>query len=181
MTPSQFSVILLAIMNRGKIEKIKLVAFDIDGVMTDASIAYVPGGGWFRQYHIRDGQGLLYLKQAGLITAIVSAADESDQSLKQRFEMLQFDRILLKCKDKKARMEECRKELGLAWDQIAFMGDDYPDLELLKAVGFSVTVPDGMDWLKPHVDYVTAAKGGHGAVREVCELILRTQQKHPVL
>lgn len=162
-----------------QLDKIKLMGFDMDGVMTDATIQFVEGTGWSRRFNIRDGQGLRYLQDAGVKIAVISAGAE-EKFLRARFTFLKFDHIIFGSKDKLADMDGIREQEGFEWSEVGFMGDDGPDIPLLKKVGFAVTVPDCVPQVKKNIHYVTKQHGGLGAVREICDHILYARGKHPL-
>lgn len=154
-------------------QPIELLLVDVDGVLTDGSIVYTARGDELKAFHVRDGSGLkLWLghgKRAGLITG-----RRSEVVMRRGLE-LGLAPILQGVEDKRAALEGVLVELGLAVEQACYVGDDVPDVGPLGAVGLAVAVADACGEAKDAAHYVTAAAGGRGAVREVIELILKSQ------
>ena len=157
-----------------RLSRIKLFLCDVDGVLTDGSV-FIGGEREFKRFNIRDGLGLVLARRAGLKIGWVSArpspatklrADE----LKIHFLVQQGDRA-----SKTGAIEELLAQEKLGWDEVCFVGDDIVDLGPLKRAGLAVAVADGVDEAKAAADYVTHAAGGHGAIREVIEIILQAQ------
>ncbi len=158
-----------------KIKKIKLIILDVDGILTPGKIVIDSKGEEIKYFNVQDGFGLVLFRKAGFKTAILSA--RSSKAVSARARDLKIDKV---CQDAYPKGDVYRKILkhfNLKNENVCFMGDDLPDLAVLKQVGFAVTVPNGSECLTKHVDYLTKNKGGHGAVREVVELILKTQNK----
>ena len=158
-----------------KLNKIKLLVMDVDGVLTDGKIVVDAQGKELKFFDVQDGFGLVLLRQAGIKTAILSA--RSSSAVTARAEDLKIDKICQDAYPKTNAYESLIKELGCADEQVCFIGDDLPDLPVLKRVGLAVAVPNAMDELKKIAHYVTTRRGGAGAVREVIELILKAQGK----
>lgn len=152
---------------------VKLLALDVDGVLTDRRIILGSDGNQVKSFDVRDGFGLVLARQAGLKTAIITA--ERTQAVTLRAQQLKVDWVAQGARDKAKAFGECLKHFKLRPSQVSYMGDDLLDLPVLRKVGFSATVADSMQELKKHVHYVTECPGGRGAVREVVELILRAQ------
>ena len=148
---------------------------DVDGVLTDGKIVVDAQGKELKFFDVQDGFGLVLLRQAGIKTAILSA--RSSSAVTARAEDLKIDKICQDAHPKTNAYESLIKELGCTDEQVCFMGDDLPDLPVLKRVGLAVAVPNAMDELKKIAHYVTTRRGGAGAVREVIELILKAQRK----
>lgn len=153
--------------------KIRLMGFDIDGVMTDGRLYFGPEGDFCKAFFSRDGLGLKLLAKSGVKLAIITGRDSS--IVTQRAANLGIGLVMQGIEDKRAAMASLLAREHLTLDQCGYMGDDLIDLPLLKVCGFSATVPDGHELVRRHVSYVTRAPAGAGAVREVCELILRAQ------
>jgi 3-deoxy-D-manno-octulosonate 8-phosphate phosphatase (KDO 8-P phosphatase) len=169
--PAKISAVI-----RQRAKRIKLFLCDVDGVLTDGSI-FIGGEREFKRFNIRDGLGLVLARRAGLQIGWVSArpspatklrADE----LKIHFLVQQGDRV-----SKTGAIEELLMKEKLKWDEVCFVGDDIVDLGPLQRAGFSVAVADGVAEAKAAAHFVTRATGGRGAIREVLEIILRTQGK----
>jgi 3-deoxy-D-manno-octulosonate 8-phosphate phosphatase (KDO 8-P phosphatase) len=153
--------------------KIRLMGFDVDGVMTDGRLYFGPEGDYCKAFFSRDGLGLKLLAKSGVRLAIITGRDSP--IVTRRAANLGIDLILQGVEDKRTAMAGLLADAGLDFDQAGYMGDDLIDLPLLKACGFSATVPDGHELVRRHVCHVACAPAGAGAVREVCELILHAQ------
>jgi 3-deoxy-D-manno-octulosonate 8-phosphate phosphatase (KDO 8-P phosphatase) len=153
--------------------QVRLMGFDIDGVMTDGRLYFGPEGDFCKAFFSRDGLGLKLLAKSGVKLAIITGRDSS--IVTQRAANLGIGLVLQGIEDKRAAMASLLARENLGFDQCGYMGDDMIDLPLLKACGFSATVPDGHEMVRRHVCYVARAHAGAGAVREVCEFILRAQ------
>lgn len=155
-----------------KAKTIKLVAFDVDGVMTDGSLIYLPDGSQVKAFNAKDGQGIVMLNKAGFITAIITAKDS--EVVKKRAETLGIKKVFAGSKNKLNALNELLAEFNLTKDEAAYMGDDYPDLCVIKNVGLSCCPLDAIDEVKNTVSFVSAYNGGRGAVREFCDFILKS-------
>jgi len=155
---------------RARAQAVRMMAFDVDGVLTDGSLYLTDAGEEIKAYHTLDGQGLKMLREAGVELALITGRQSRTVAL--RAANLGIARVLQGVEDKLAAYERIRAELALAPDACGFMGDDLPDLAILARAGFGATVPDAPEYVRTRAHYVTNARGGHGAVREVCDLIL---------
>ncbi|WP_018606724.1 KdsC family phosphatase [Uliginosibacterium gangwonense] len=155
--------------------KLRLMGFDVDGVLTTGDLYFTPAGDEIKVFSSLDGHGLKMLQQAGIKVVIITG--RQSEMVARRAENLGITRIYQGVHNKREVMLELATSLGLQREQIGYMGDDVVDLPILRACGFSATVADGHDFVKQHVDYCTLKGGGKGAVREVCDHILRTQNK----
>ena len=155
------------------LKKIRLVATDVDGVLTDGGLYYSDSGEQIKKFNAWDGLGLVLLKRAGLVTAVVTM----DQSplVNVRAAKLGISEIHQGVKDKLAVLKDLSSKYGIRLEEIAYVGDDVTDLPALRAVGFSAAPANGRETVRKKVRYVCKAKGGEGAVREVADLILATQ------
>lgn len=156
-----------------KIKRIKLLILDVDGVMTDGSIVYTDEGVEIKAFNVRDGHGIKLLMRSGIGVAIITARES--RAMSHRAQNLGITDLYQGRLDKASALDEILKSKKLNPLQIAYVGDDIIDLPVLRQVGFSVAVADAVKEVRGRVDYVTAALGGKGAVREVVELILKTQ------
>ena len=159
------------------LQSIRLFATDVDGVLTDAGMYYAESGDEWKKFNTRDGMGLKLLQRAGIITAIVT--QERTKLVARRAERLAIPELHQGVMDKLSLVREMAARHGLTLSQVAYIGDDVNDLETLKEVGFSATPADGMPQIVAVVDYVCQKKGGEGAVREICEMILEAQGSRP--
>ena len=149
------------------------MGFDIDGVMTDGRLYFGPEGDFCKAFFSRDGLGLKLLAKSGVKLAIITGRDSP--IVTRRAANLGIGLVLQGIEDKRAAMASLLARENLSFEQCGYMGDDLIDLPVLKACGFSATVPDGHELVRRHVCHVARAPAGAGAVREVCELILRAQ------
>ncbi|MBS4035718.1 MAG: HAD-IIIA family hydrolase [Ignavibacterium sp.] len=160
-----------------KADKIKLVLTDVDGVLTDSGIYYSPDGEIIKRFSIRDGMGVERLrKHADIETGIITG--ENSGTVKARAQKLKITQVYLGVTDKKSLFEEILKKNQLQAENIAFIGDDVNDLEIMKLVGLTACPSDGMIFIKDISDYVCENKGGHGAFREFAELILALRENN---
>ncbi|HEX9391336.1 MAG TPA: HAD family hydrolase [Usitatibacteraceae bacterium] len=156
-----------------RIRAVKLAVFDVDGVMTDGSLHYGPDGETTKTFNTLDGHGMKMLQQSGVAIAIISG--RKSQALARRATDLGIAHLYPGVDDKGRAFAELLKELGLAPLQAASIGDDVVDLPILTHCGFAAAVPAAPQFVQQRVHYVTRAGGGHGAVREFCDLIMQVQ------
>jgi 3-deoxy-D-manno-octulosonate 8-phosphate phosphatase (KDO 8-P phosphatase) len=156
-----------------KARAVRLMGFDIDGVMTDGRLYFSPAGDELKTFFTRDGLGLKMLAGSGVKLAIITGRDSP--IVARRAENLGIELVLQGVKDKQAAMAGMLAQQGLSFADAGYMGDDVVDLALMAACGFSATVPDGHPLVRRQADFVATAGAGAGAVREVCELILSAQ------
>ncbi len=150
--------------------KVRLVVFDVDGVLSDGRLFYDERGQELKAFHARDGLGIKRLQHYGFELAVITGRD--NPVVEHRMNSLGIQWVLQGRHDKLAAMKELHARLALAMEQTCFVGDDLLDLPLLRRVGLAVAVADAHPWILPHVHHVTRLKGGHGAAREVCDLLL---------
>jgi len=158
-----------------KAGRLRLMAFDVDGVLTDGTLYFTAQGEELKAFHTLDGHGLKMLANAGIELAIISG--RSSRALEARAQSLGIELLLQGIEDKHSAMQSLLKQQQLGFACAGYMGDDVVDLPVLRACGFSASVPNGHALVRRHVDYVTRSGAGQGAVREVCELILSVQGK----
>lgn len=149
---------------------IRLVAFDVDGVFTDGRFTLSDDGVESKAFHTQDGFGVRQLINAGIEVAVISGRHSG--AVERRMAELGVAHVIQGCRDKVAAFDELVAGLQLSAAQCAFVGDDIPDLPLLKVVGFPVAVANAVREVREFCAYTTLAPGGSGAVREVCELVL---------
>lgn len=154
---------------------IGLLCLDVDGVLTDGKLHFHDDGVESKVFNIRDGLGLKLLKDAGIKTALITG--RRSPAAKARSLELGIDAYHEGIEDKQAIAAGLLSHFGLNSAQLAYMGDDLPDLPLLRQAGLAISVPDAPAFVRQQVHYVTRARGGDGAVREACELILHSQGK----
>ena len=153
------------------LNRIKLLLLDVDGVMTDGRIIYLNDGGEAKAFDVKDGHGLKLIQRAGIKVGIITGR-QSDIVARRAAE-LGIELVYQGAKDKMQPFMEILEKLGLKASEVAYLGDDLVDLPVMRLVGFSATVADASDDIKSYVDLVTSRPGGRGAVREVCDLLLK--------
>lgn len=157
-----------------KLSKVKLFLCDVDGVLTDGAV-YMGGGVETKRFHIRDGLSLKFLQRHGIKVGWVSRRPSG--ATQQRADDLKIDFLVQHNGGKIAGVESILKETGLNWADICYVGDDIVDIAVMERAGLAVAVGDAVPETKAAADYVTKAAGGHGAIREIVEMILKTQNK----
>lgn len=159
--------------------RIRLLLMDCDGVLTDGSVIYTAAGEHAAEttkvFHIHDGQGLRLANQAGLQLGLISG--RASAAVTVRAQELDFDYVFQGIADKLSIYEQLRDDNQFTDDQIAYVGDDLPDLPLLRRAGLAIAVADAVPDVLAQAHYVTQRAGGRGAVREAVELILKAQAK----
>jgi 3-deoxy-D-manno-octulosonate 8-phosphate phosphatase (KDO 8-P phosphatase) len=153
--------------------RIRLVAFDIDGVMTDGTLFLGDDGQEYKGFNSLDGHGLKMLKGTGVELAIITG--RSSKVVENRALNLGIDIVHQGAHDKLAVYEALCRELGLACEETAYMGDDVVDLPVMRRAGLAITVPAAPDLVKAYSHVVTRREAGRGAVREACEFLMRAQ------
>ncbi|MFT3801947.1 MAG: HAD-IIIA family hydrolase [Burkholderiaceae bacterium] len=159
--------------------EIRLVAFDVDGTMTDGAIHIGPEGEAFKRFSVRDGLGIVLLHRAGLRTAIITGRESA--IVAQRARELSIPHVIQGVKDKHAAMRQLCRDTGLQTAQIAFVGDDWPDLPAMVHAGLAAAVANAAPEVRRIAHYVGTAAPGDGAVREFCEWLLDAQQRREAL
>lgn len=158
-----------------RIRAVKLVVFDVDGVLTDGRIIFSNSGEETKLFDVKDGHGIKLLMRSGIDVAIITARES--EVVRRRARDLGITHVFQGMKDKKMALEELVKASGVAPDAMAYMGDDIIDLPVLKRVAFSAAVADAVSEVIERVDFVAKRPGGRGAARELAELILKVQGK----
>lgn len=153
--------------------EIKLLLLDVDGVLTDGTIIYTPGGGESKGFNTQDGFGLRILQDAGVEVGLITA--RTSEAVNRRAADLKLKYVYQGTGSKLEVYESILQQSGLRPLQIAYMGDDWLDLPLLSRVGLALSPANGVAEIRQQVHYVTSRKGGQGAVREACDLILEAQ------
>lgn len=155
---------------------IRVVFFDVDGVLTDGGLYYTEAGETIKRFHTLDGQGLKLLHRAGITPAVITGRDS--QPLRLRLAALGIEHVHYGTEDKRPAAEQTLKTLGLDWRQGAAMGDDWPDLAVMRRCALACAPPDAHAEVKAIAHYITQARGGAGAVRELCDLLLVASGKY---
>ncbi len=152
---------------------IKLAIFDVDGVLTDGRLYFLPDGSEFKTFNTLDGHGIKMLIASGVQTAIISG--RKTPVVERRAQNLGIQHLFQGREDKLVVLDGLLAELGLNYEQVAYLGDDLPDLPVIRRVGLGMAVASADGFVRQHAHGVTQARGGEGAAREFCELILRAQ------
>jgi 3-deoxy-D-manno-octulosonate 8-phosphate phosphatase (KDO 8-P phosphatase) len=156
-----------------KAAQIKLVVFDVDGVLTDGSLFVGDDGQEYKAFHSRDGLGMKLLRKSGVEIGIITA--RTSEVVKHRMENLDIQHVYQGRLDKLPALEELLAKLGLSFAQTAYVGDDIVDLPVMRQVGLAIAVQDAHPLAKQHAHWQTPHGGGRGAARDVCELIMEAQ------
>ena len=152
---------------------VRLAVFDVDGVLTDGKLYFLPDGSEFKTFNTLDGHGIKMLMASGVRTAIITG--RSSPVVERRAKNLGITHLFQGREDKLVALDELLAELGLGYEEVAYLGDDLPDLPAIRRAGLGMAVPSADPFVRQHADGVTQARGGEGAAREFCELILRAQ------
>jgi 3-deoxy-D-manno-octulosonate 8-phosphate phosphatase (KDO 8-P phosphatase) len=161
----------LQLLQRG--QAIKLAIFDVDGVLTDGRLYFLADGSEFKTFNTLDGQGIKMLIASGVRTAIISG--RSTPIVARRAQNLGIQHLYQGREDKLVVLDELLAELGLNYTDVAYLGDDLPDLPVMRRAGLGMAVANANEFVRQHAHGVTQARGGEGAAREFCELILAAQ------
>lgn len=171
-------------MSQRKISKrlaknIKLLICDVDGVLTDGAMIFDAQGELFKSFDVHDGLGIKLLQKHGIAIAIISGNDSP--ALRKRLSVLGIQDYFVNTKNKILAFETLREQFKLTPKEIAYIGDDLPDLPLIKRAGIGIAVSNAQEAIKPHADFITQHIGGKGAVREVANALLSAQGKMPAI
>ena len=156
-----------------RLSGIKLLSLDTDGVLTDGGLYYTDNGEELRKFNVKDGLGIQRVQASGVKVAIITAS--STPSIAHRGRRLGVDYVFLDCKDKLDTLVGICDEMGIDLNQVGHVGDDLNDLPVLNAVGCPMAVGDAAEEVVLSAQFVTKKSGGDGAVREICDLIVRIQ------
>ena len=151
-------------------QDIRIAFFDIDGVLTDGGVYFTEHGETLKRFSILDGYGLKLLRKAGILPAVITGRDS--KPLRVRLEALGIEHVRYGTEDKLPAAEALLQSLGFDWPQAAAIGDDWPDLPVLGRVGFAAAPANAHVEVRDAVRYVTRARGGEGAAREFCDLLV---------
>jgi len=157
-------------------KKIKMLITDVDGVLTDAGMYYSENGDELKKFCTLDGAGLMLLRLIGIKTGIITG--EQTELVEHRAQKLQVDFVFQNVKNKRKVLDELCQQEDLLSTEVAYMGDDINDIEIIQAVGVSGTVPNNFLPAGISVDYTTTRSGGAGAVREFCEWLLQQRNEY---
>ena len=157
---------------RERATRIRLACFDVDGTLTDGRLFFDSEGVELKAFHVHDGQGLVLLRKSGIAVAFVTA--RASAIAEQRAAELGLEAHTA-VKDKLVCVQAIATRLGISLEEVAFMGDDLPDLRVMSHVGLSIAPADAHAWVRERVHWRTSAQAGHGAAREFCDLLLAAQ------
>ena len=160
---------------RSRLARLKLMVFDVDGVLTDAGLWYTEQGETIKRFNALDGHGLKMLTVSGIQVALVTGRESP--IIARRAAELGLGAVMQNVRDKGAVLNELTTRYGVTLEQTGFMGDDLIDLPAMQRAGFSAAVPDAPAYITQAAHWVAERRGGHGAARECCDLILAAQQR----
>ena len=153
--------------------RIRAIGFDVDGTLTDGRLLHGDDGNESKSFHVQDGLGIKLLAMAGVEIALVTA--RASATVERRARELGIARVHTKTREKLACMRAIAADLGIGMDQVAFMGDDLPDLATLRAAGLAIVPANAHAWVRPAAHWSTPRRGGEGAGRDACDLLLHAQ------
>ena len=160
---------------QAKAADIRLVIFDVDGVLTDGSLFLGDDGQEYKAFHSKDGHGMKMLQRAGVTIAIITG--RTSEVVRIRMQSLGIQHVFQGIEDKRSAYAELKQLIGLEDRQIAYVGDDVVDLPVMTQVGLAITVADAHALVQQHAHWTTPSGGGRGAAREVCEMLMDAQGK----
>ena len=155
-------------------KNIKVFAFDVDGVMTDGSVTYDENGVEYKTFNVKDGHGIVRANKSGFITAIITA--RKNGTVQHRAENLNITEIYQGQKYKLPALDEILAKYNLKYENVAYMGDDIPDICILEKVGIASCPSDAVKEVKEICNFISSQNGGRGAVRELCDFVLEAQE-----
>ncbi|MDY6943087.1 MAG: 3-deoxy-manno-octulosonate-8-phosphatase KdsC [Pseudomonadota bacterium] len=162
---------------RGRAQHIRLVVFDVDGVLTDGRIYLTPEGPEMKVFHARDGMGIRLLREHGIEVAVISG--RQSEVVNRRMNALNVAHVIQGQDEKTDALRKLTEQLAIPLSHCAFIGDDVIDIPPMQAVGLACAVADAHPAVRRHAHWITTATGGHGAAREVCDMILMAQERLP--
>jgi 3-deoxy-D-manno-octulosonate 8-phosphate phosphatase (KDO 8-P phosphatase) len=151
-------------------QNVRVAFFDVDGVLTDGGLFFSESGETIKRFNTLDGHGLKLLQQAGIVPAVITGRDSAP--LRVRLKALGVEHAVFGTEDKRPAAEMLLESLGLAWTQAAAMGDDWPDLPVMRSSSFACAPANAQIEVRHAAHYVTSVRGGDGAAREFCDLLL---------
>jgi 3-deoxy-D-manno-octulosonate 8-phosphate phosphatase (KDO 8-P phosphatase) len=170
MTPPTYPADVLA-----RAARIRLIGFDVDGTLTDGRLHYGTDDRDAKSFYVQDGMGLTLLRHAGIALALVTA--RQSPVVAARGSELKIDHVHIGERSKLECMQRIARGMGIGMEEVAFMGDDLPDLATLRAVGLAIAPANAHHWVLPAVHWVTPRDGGAGAARDACDLLLQAQDR----
>lgn len=160
-------------------QDVRIAFFDVDGVLTDGSLYFTESGETLKRFNTLDGHGLKMLQKAGIVPAVITGRDSAP--LRVRLKALGVEHAVFGTEDKRPAAEQILQTLGLAWAQAAAMGDDWPDLPVMNRCAFACAPPNAQVEVRQSAHFVTHARGGDGAARELCDLLLVATGRYAAL
>jgi len=160
-----------------RLAAVRLLVMDVDGVLTDGGIYYTERGDEVKRFDVRDGQGLVLLRQAGVLTAVITR--RRSEIVERRADELGIAEVHQGASDKRAVLESLLARRGVSASEAVYVGDDVGDIPAMQLVGFPVAVADAVSPVKRAAAYITRTAPGHGAIRELCDLILAAKHTRP--
>lgn len=160
---------------RERLARLRLIVFDVDGVFTDGRFLLDENGREYKTFNTQDGYGLRRLLEAGIEVAIISGRRSG--AVDRRMAELGVERVVQGCRHKIPELRSLAAELGIDLAEAAYVGDDIPDLEAMRACGLAIAVANGVQAVRDEADYITERRGGDGAVREVADLVLDARRE----
>jgi len=154
-------------------ESVRLVIFDVDGTLTDGQIILTDKQDELKAFYVQDGIGIQLLQEAGISVAVITA--KQSDIVARRMEHLEVQHVYQGQRDKRVAYEHLLETLHLTDQQIAYVGDDVLDLPFIRRARLGIAVANAVPFVKKHADFITRQNGGHGAAREVCDLILQAK------
>ena len=158
-----------------KLKAIRMLLMDVDGVLTDGGIILGSDGQEFKRFDVQDGMGITLARAGGIRVGVITGRES--EAVRRRSQELHLDILIQNAKDKLETFEEIQNSYDVADEAVCYVGDDVLDIPLMHRVGFAVAVANATDEVKKVSDYVTEAAGGRGAIREIVELILKSQKR----
>jgi 3-deoxy-D-manno-octulosonate 8-phosphate phosphatase (KDO 8-P phosphatase) len=155
---------------KSRLAQVKLLALDVDGVLTDGGLYYTDSGEELKKFNVKDGLGLKLIMQAGIVVAIITAS--AANVTRHRAKKLGISHVFIGVENKLSVLQQLCEDLGFDLSQVAYVGDDMNDLPIMERVGCPMTVADAIPANQEKAIYVTHLAGGRGAVREICQLLL---------
>lgn len=156
-----------------RLRHVRLLAMDVDGVLTDGRLYFQADGLETKAFHTLDGHGIKLVQRAGIVVALITGRDSPMVS--RRAEALGIRHVFQGAEKKLVVLRELCARLNLELDQVAYCGDDLPDVAAIRRAGVGISVPGAPAYIRHQADWVTEAAGGHGAVREICDTLLQAQ------
>lgn len=167
---------MLSVRITEKARQIRLLALDVDGVLTDGRLYFTEDGQEIKTFDSQDGHGIKLLQKTGIVCAIITG--RTSQLVERRARNLGITLLLQGREDKLVALKELSVQLVIPLEEMAYVGDDWPDLPAIRAAGLGVAVANAHREVRRYADFVSLATGGRGAVREVCDLILEAQGRY---